>query len=79
MAMDPVLFQAAATIVAGQIQARAVKATTTSPMFAPPDLADQLAAAYWKVAAAAELIAKGNPTQKGEVQQGFAEVSDPTA
>lgn len=83
MAYDPVLFQAAATIVAGQIQANAVRSAGASRaaqmLLGAADLDQQLVEAYRKVAAAALLIADEVQAPKPGSQQGVSDISEPTA
>jgi len=55
MAIDQVLCQAAATIVAGRIQARATKATTGITITSPA-VSSELSEAYEEVLKAVQLI-----------------------
>jgi len=65
MAIDPVLFQAAATIVAGRIQARATSTATGIRSISSPGLNTELSEVYQQVQEAAQLIEDRQAKQAG--------------
>jgi hypothetical protein len=78
MAIDPVFFQAAATIVAGQIQARAIKssAPNRSVLSVGLSVGDELVQTYRDLRRAAQLIAAEDA--KAQPASSMT-ISDPTA